>query len=119
MIDPRAIIDPTAILGADVSIGAWSVIGEQVVVGDGVVIATHVVVQAGTQIQRGCHIGPQSVIGKHLLAPTTLSGLSGLSENSEGQALTLGEDSVVCAQARVVDSVSSGQTVAGNPAQPT
>ena len=115
-------------IGDNVSIGTLSVVEHRTVIGDNVRIHGQAFIPEYTVLEEGSWIGPHVVItnARYPHSPTTKTELMGvrIKQNAKIGAnstilpgLTIGANSLVGAGSVVVEDVSDGVIVAGNPAR--
>jgi UDP-N-acetylglucosamine acyltransferase len=125
-IDPTALVAKGAELGEGVVIGPWCRVGPQVRIADGCVLDSMVLVDGWTEIGPGCRLHHGAVVGtapqdlKYSGAPsrvrvgarTVLREYSTVNRaTGEGDATTIGSDSLIMAYAHVAHNCTLGDHV--------
>jgi UDP-N-acetylglucosamine acyltransferase len=125
-VDPRAVVHDDARLGDDVIVEPFAIVGPNVVVGRGTRIGSMSLVERDTEIGEDCHIGHGAVLGtdpqdlkysgeRTLLRVgdrTRIREFATINRASgEGEATTIGTDTLIMAYAHVAHNCVVGSSV--------
>lgn len=125
-VDPRAVVHDDARLGDDVSVGPFAIVGPNVVIGRGARVGSMSLIERDTEIGEGCVVGHGAVLGTdpqdlkyggertflRVGDRTTIREFATINRASgEGEATTIGADTLIMAYAHVAHNCAVGSSV--------
>lgn len=116
LIHPRSIVSQKAIIepNANILIGAGAIVNPLVKIGKGVILNTACVVEHECMIEEYAHIAPGAVLaGNVKVGKRAFVGANAVIK----QGVVVGDDVIIGAGSVVINDVSDGATVMGNPAR--
>lgn len=117
IIHPTAYISNSAILGKGVYIHAKAFVWTKSIIENNVVISPNAMIAHHAQIAEGCLISANSVVGSYVRLDKRV--MVGINAGIISKSIVIGSDTMIGANAMVINGVEPNSIMIGTPAKPT